>query len=240
MLAEVAASLGVPVVTGSTSMMERGRMPLDRDAVVAGNVPFVLHALRRLGRPAPVHTPYPTTLAPWLHRTVCRHDRLRTVLDQLRLEPRPIFIKPAKGWKRFTGFVTQDPDDPRFNGASRNAPVWTSEPIDILSEWRAYVVRGQVCAIAFADHGGDRHAVPDDMAIRMAVDALRRAGDPPAAFVIDFGVDRAGRTVLIEMNDGFSFGAYEGVDASLVWEVTVTRWFEAVTDEPDSEDIGAT
>jgi hypothetical protein len=154
---------------------------------------------------------------------VQRYDRLR---DALRNAQGPIFIKPAKGWKRFTGFVVDHADDPRFNGASKNLPVWTAEPVTLLSEWRAYVAYGTVRAIQFADHGGARAVRPDESSIHAAVATLVSAGIAPAGFVIDFGVDTNGRTLLIEMNDGFSVGAYDGLDADAYWAVTAARWFE--------------
>lgn len=231
-LAAHAKALGLPITFGSVSMMERGRIELEPGALVAGAVPFVLQAFRRLGIEAPIHTPYPLALRPWLHRQVAWHPHLRDVLAQLEYSGQAVFIKPAKGWKRFTGFVTQFSDDPRFNGVSKSAPVWTSEPVALVSEWRAYVAHGEVLAIKFADQGGDRTIVPDEALIRQAVAQLTNAGQAPAGFVIDFGVDTAGRTLLIEVNDGFSFGAYGELDAQTYWAVTVARWVELINSVP--------
>lgn len=140
-----------------------------------------------------------------------------------------MFVKPAVGWKRFTGFVATVADDPRFQGASKRNPVWTSEPIELVSEWRAYVAHGKILAIAFADHGGDSTRKPDENVIQAAVAALGKAGEAPAGYAIDFGVDRHGSTVLVEVNDGFSLGAYDNVDAATYWTVIAARWTELLT-----------
>lgn len=228
LLAEHAHRLGIRVETASEKMMERGRLELNDDVLVAGTAPFVLHALRHLNVPAPEHTPYPDVLSPWLYRRVWRQERLREVIEHLDGGGRRLFIKPARGWKRFTGFVAEFGTDYRLNGVSKNAPVWVSEPLEFVSEWRAYVVDGRVLAIKFADYGGDRCIEPDGAEIREAVARLVQAKLAPAGFVIDFGVTPSGATALIEMNDGFSFGAYDSVDAQVYWSVTVARWFELI------------
>lgn len=226
LMAEHANAIGVQVSTASIKMMERGRVQVDDTTLVCGNVPFVLHAMRQLGIAVPEHVPYPEALAPWLHRRVWRRDRLRDVLDDLREGAPPVFVKPALGWKKFTGFVVEFADDYRFGGVSRNVPVWVSDPLVFLSEWRAYVAHGEVLDVRFADHGGDRSSKPDLDAIGQAVAQYVRSGNVPAGFVIDFGVTADGRTALIEENDGFSFGAYDGVAASVYWDVVAARWRE--------------
>lgn len=221
-MARRAHEIGVPVIYGSESVMERGRIDLAPGDLVAGSVGFVLHALRQLKVIAPSHTPYPSVLAPWLRRKVSWHPTLSGVLADLQVN-NPVFVKPAKGWKRFTGFVAQVPDDPRFNGASRRDPVWTSSTLDLLSEWRVYVVRGSIRAIKFADYGGLRTVTPDESEIHQAVTTLVQAGHAPAGFAIDFAVDSLGRTVLVEVNDGFSLGAYDDIDGAVYWDVIAAR-----------------
>ncbi|MBB4518548.1 hypothetical protein GGD68_007356 [Paraburkholderia fungorum] len=100
-------------------------------------------------------------------------------------------------------------------------------PLDPLDEWRAYVAGGQLLDICLADHGGDVNAMPDQMIIEDAVQPLTAQRGTPAGYVIDFGVLETGETALIEMNDGFSIGAYAGVSPDAYWAVTVSRWAES-------------
>ncbi|BBB65844.1 hypothetical protein UNDYM_1591 [Undibacterium sp. YM2] len=224
LMADYAASLGITVETASEKMMERGKVPLSRDMLVMGTVPFVHHALRLLGAQLPQHTPYPEVLKPWLYRKVWQEKSLRRVLDRLQNGGPRLFIKPVSGWKRFTGFVPDFADDYRFNGVSKSMPVWVSEPVTFVSEWRVYVLHGEIQDIKLCDHGGDAQVTPDLNEIEKALQALLDAHIAPSGFAIDFGVTAQGHTALIEMNDGFSFGAYDGLSAKIYWDITWARW----------------
>ena len=177
----------------------------------------------------PAHAPYPEVLQPCLHRQVWKEKSLRRVLDRLRAGGAPVFIKPASGWKRFTGFIPEHADDYRLSAVSKNIEVWVSEPIQLLSEWRVYVLRAKIHEITFCDHGGDPALRPDLREIEAAVDTLHHHHLAPAGFVIDFGLTSQGQTALIEMNDGFSFGAYQGVSAQTYWDINWVRWQELVS-----------
>ena len=225
MMAALAELRGIPVVKGSEKQVERRRVRLGPGFVAVGSVPFVKHALRQLGKALPAHTPYPPILGHLLHRQVRKLSSLNEARALLAAGNR-LFIKPADGWKRFTGFVAEFRDDIRFNGASGARPVWVSNPVRFVSEWRAYVVDGEIRDFRFADNGGDRSALPSIILVQEAVSLLASAGAAPAGFVIDFGVLETGETALIEMNDGFSFGAYDGLPAETLWDVTVKRWQE--------------
>ena len=224
LIAEYAGSLDLPVETASEKMMERGKLALSVDTLVMGTVPFVHHALRLLGTQLPEHTPYPEVLKPWLYRKVWQEKSLRRVLDRLENGGPRVFVKPVSGWKRFTGFVPEFADDYRFNGVSKSMPVWVSEPVTFLSEWRVYVLYGKIQDIKLCDHRGDATMRPDLNEIERALQALLNAQIAPDGFAIDFGVTKQGNTALIEMNDGFSFGAYDGLSAKIYWDITWARW----------------
>ncbi len=225
LMADLAVKYGLPVERASTMQVERSRIRLGEGYVAAGSVPFVKHALRQLGVELPVHTPYPSCLEHLLYRQVRKLSSLREARAMVE-SGRRLFIKPADGWKRFTGFVAEFVDDPRFNGQSKARAVWISEPVRFVSEWRAYVADGELMEVRFADHGGDHAVEPDASLIADAISALTKEGHAPAGYVIDFGVLDTGETALIEMNDGFSFGAYEGVSPETYWKVIVRRWQE--------------
>jgi hypothetical protein len=227
MMAALAASRGIPVERASEKQLERRRILLSAGMVAVGSVPFVKHALRQFGKELPLHAPYPTALGHLLYRDVRKLPALSDA-HALLAAGRRVFIKPADGWKRFTGFVAEFADDYRFNGVSRAKPVWVSDPVRFVSEWRAYVADNAVMDVRFADHGGDRDAKPDISVIREAVALLAEHPATPAGYVIDFGVLDTGETALIEMNDGFSFGAYDDVTPEAYWSVTVSRWQELV------------
>lgn len=221
----VADRLNIPIIQASEKQIERSKVRVMPGVVAMGSVPFVKHALRQVGKLLPEHTPYPAVLRDLLYRPVQKVNSLAAAKEIVAGGKR-LFIKPADGWKRFTGFVAEFESDYRFNGASMSKPVWVSGPVRFVSEWRAYVVHDVVTDIRFADHGGDRNAVASQEVIETAVKVLSQTGIAPAGYVIDFGVLETGETALIEMNDGFSFGAYDDLPADVYWNVTVSRWFE--------------
>ncbi|WP_232357148.1 MULTISPECIES: ATP-grasp domain-containing protein [Burkholderia cepacia complex] len=231
MIAAAAVARGIPIIKASDKQVERGKVLATADHVAVGSVAFVRSALRRLGQRLPPHEPYPEPLHHLLYRKVSKLPSLNDAKLLVR-NGKKLFIKPA-GWKRFTGFVVEFEDDIRFNGASGRQPVWIADPVRFVSEWRAYVACGQLLALCLADHGGDVNAIPDRTIIENAIQRLTATLGTPAGYVIDFGVLDSGETALIEMNDGFSFGAYAGVSPEVYWAVTVSRWAELVARDPE-------
>ncbi|MDO8713997.1 MAG: ATP-grasp domain-containing protein [Polynucleobacter sp.] len=225
MMADVATQRGIPVVRASEKQVERAKIAMPPGMVAVGSVPFIKHAIRQMGSSLPEHTPYPKALESLLFRSVKKLSSIRDAKLMLD-DGKRFFIKPADGWKRFTGFVAEFSHDYRFNGMSNSKPVWVSDPVNFVSEWRAYVAKDVVREVKFADHGGDRTVVPDLSVIEGAVNMLAATGSAPSGYVIDFGVLNTGETALIEMNDGFSFGAYDGLLPETYWDVTVNRWLQ--------------
>jgi hypothetical protein len=167
------------------------------------------------------HTPYPPCLDQFLYRQVKRIPTLREAKVMLD-EGKRFFIKP-EGWKTFTGFVADNSMDPRFNGTTNQQPVWISEVVKFVSEYRAYVVRGQVRAVTFySGHSTERVNIE---VIHNAVDIFTLNG-APAGYGIDFGVLENGDTALIEVNDGFSLGAYGYYLQEHYYDMLAARWQE--------------
>lgn len=222
-MAAHADAVGLAVVRTQWKPFVRKRVqPLPGD-VCAGSVAFVRAALQSLGRQLPRPDPYPDALTAFLRRRVWIASSLGGVLDEIAETHRPLFVKPAKRWKLFTGFVVDEPRPAQLHGVSRREPVWCSEPVRFLSEWRVYVIDAVPAFIGLSDYGGDREQKPDLATIRNALLLYR---DAPCAYAIDFGVLSTGETALIEANDGFSVGAYDGISASVYFEFISRRWKE--------------
>lgn len=216
--------LGLGVDFATMKEIGRGKFDVTRYDVVAGPIMFIKHSLRLLGKELPVHTPYPDSLSPWFHRKVRYEKRLGDVLNEVE-SGKSLFIKPARGWKRFTGFVCDDPRDYRFRGCSLRMPVWVSDPVVFNSEWRVYVVNKEILGIYPTPHTNSIE-MPDIRDIEGALKVFLN-GPHPSGFVIDFGVLSTGQTALVEVNDGFSVGAY-GIDAQSYFKLISVRWAELV------------
>jgi len=226
LLSDYANSLGIPVVTKSIKQISRGNIDFDSSTLVAGNVPFMMHAMRLFRIPVPEHVPYPKILSPWLGRSVWQENTLHVLLSKIDKTGIPLFIKPSKGWKNFTGFVVTGSHDSNLYGIKKKQPVWVSDHVNIVSEWRTYVVHGNIAGTYFANFGGDKNVKPDLSEIKEAIDIMISDKNALSGFAIDFGVTREGKTILIEVNDGFSVGAYDNISAKNYWDMTRARWDE--------------
>lgn len=219
MAVEVAQSLGIPVEKLSLRQVERA--VVTGSSLCVGAVPFVSAALRAAGAGLPPHQPYPAVLSCHLYRQVGYAERLATLLSNRR---EPLFVKPAAQWKKWTGRVINGSTD-----RGRNDPVYWSEPVEWLSEWRAYIVDGAVLDIQRVPNTPVLGPEPDRRVVLAAASDYAAAPDAAQGLVIDFGVLATGETALVEVNDGFSFGAYGAVTSETMWSVWTARWPQLVT-----------
>ena len=222
LIREVARANQRTVSMASLSQVQRGRVPITSDIAVVGGVLFVKAALTTLGRELPYPNPYPEVLRPFLHREV-ETMSFKVAMDRLERTGLSVFIKPADRWKSFTGCVPIDQRDFRLRGASRSERVWTSSVVRFLSEWRVYVLNGEIQHLAWYD--GDRAVSPDVSVVRDAISKYVVTG-APGGFAIDFGVLSTGETALVEVNEGFAIGAYEAVPPLAYALLISTRWRE--------------
>lgn len=209
------------------SDLEAGKVELSRDAPVIGGIHAVRSALAQLGAPPPENIDYPPVLEPFLRRRVRRatiREAHHLCVDD-RFDP-PVFIKPVTGHKEFTGHVLAVYRDMiRTVGWAAEAPdtaVWISEIVTFAAEWRYFVHHREIVGVGH--YHGDPLRAPDPEVVRAAVLAY---ADCPSAYVIDFGVLADGRTALVEVNDGFSFGCY-GLNPHAHAQMLESRWLEMV------------
>lgn len=227
LLNQFATVFEIPVTMFSLKQMQRGHFKLGQDDLVAGTIQAVKAALKQYGKELVEHSPYPVCLQHLLYREVKWVRTLRDAKDMLD-KGASFFIKPA-GYKHFTGFVASFSDDHRFYGASGQLPVFISTPVQFVSEWRCYVADGKLLDVRLADPDHDRSVVPDYAVIEEAVKQLTHFG-APAGYAVDFGVLTTGETALVELNDGFSIGAYDGIPCDLYWQVIYSRWKELIAE----------
>ena len=119
-----------------------------------------------------------------------------------------VFVKPADRYKRFTGFVTTGTWKGRKKG-----PLWCSEPVVFLNEWRYYVANGRVLAAHW--YFGDEEKTPDAPTLDISW---------PEGFcgAVDFGERQDGRIELIESQHAAACGWYGG----LAEGETFARWLD--------------
>jgi hypothetical protein len=198
-------------------------LPLARDTLVAGGLRVVEAAMAVIGMTVPPADNLPACLAHYRGRKVWP-----STWGELRARygakgpPEPLFVKPLHRNKGFPAVALYDAEDV---ASASHLPdgheVLVAEYVVFLSEWRCYVCRGQV--LELCHYQGDPFCYPDAKVIQAAI---RDFGDQaPAGYGIDFGVLTDGRTVLVEVNDGYSLGSY-GLNAVEYAELLEARWLQ--------------
>jgi len=215
---------GIPVQLFTAKRIHRRQLPLGPHAFICGDADAMHGAMRQLKISVPTCHDYPTSLTPYLKRRTWKSD-LGSVEESILHRGAPaVFAKPAGRIKCFTGRVIEHGDD--FYSAanvSRREPVWCSEVVTWLSEYRAYVIGEEIVGLDF--YHGDESVKPCLDTIRAALRDYRAAGEAPSAYGIDFGVLGSGETALIEANEGYSLGAYR-IEARPYTELLFARWAE--------------
>ncbi|MCF0260673.1 MAG: ATP-grasp domain-containing protein [Erysipelotrichaceae bacterium] len=184
--------------------------------IVVGGIGMIQKHLERFG----IHTEnvdYPAQLEKYLGRKVWK-----TTADEVSHDPDlwPVFLKPVED-KRFVGKVIRSTKDLIGCGTwGELTPAIASEPVNFLREYRVFVRYGKILDIRA--YKGDLSVHYDYSVIKAAVDEF---SDGYAAFSLDFGVTDDGRTLLVEMNDGYSLGNY-GLEYHLYTKLLSARWAE--------------
>ncbi|MBP1046232.1 ATP-grasp domain-containing protein [Enterococcus sp. BWM-S5] len=114
------------------------------------------------------------------------------------------FVKPLLADKAFTGRVVNGTKDLIGIGLPFDFPVWISEDVSFQAEWRVFVLNGKVLDVR--PYKGDYHHSHYDASV---IDEAIAAWDTsPCAYVLDIGVTADGRTLIVEVNDGYAIGNY--------------------------------
>lgn len=95
-----------------------------------------------------------------------------------------------------------------------------SDPIDIVSEWRAFVFRNEL--VGLQNYSGAFDVFPDVERIKHMIIAY--IGSPPA-YTLDVAVTENGQTVVIEVHDFFSCGLYGFADHRIL-PYMFSDWFQ--------------
>lgn len=192
---------------------------IQREDIIVSGIGVVEHRLKDLGIEVPC-LDYPEELRSYLGRSIWKSS-INTISSHPELWP--VFVKPVAN-KRFTGAVVREFKDLiGFGSYFDNDEVYCSEVLNILAEWRVFVRYGEI--IGVRHYHGDWRAHYDAKVIERAVDTYGKSGNAPAGYGIDFGVTKEGKTVLIEVNDGYSIGCY-GLPSLEYAKLLSARWSE--------------
>jgi len=188
----------------------------NKEDICIGGIGFVKNRLRQLHLDVVEPLDYPLELRDYLGREVWE-----STFNSIK-GYEGIFIKP-KQQKFFTGLVVNSPKD-LVNKAvqGEDYDIWCSEPVELVSEYRAFVRYGEILDVR--RYKGDYTVVPDYNVIKQCVSDYKSS---PLAYGIDFGITKDGKTILVEVNDGFALGDY-GLFYIDYAKLCYTRWSELV------------
>ena len=189
-----------------------------RADIIVGGISTVRRKMAEWGIALPEYN-YPREMERYLGREVWLDELGAVLSDKSKW---PVFVKPVKN-KVFTGFVLRSENGiPKLREAKKDEPVLCSTPVEFFSEWRAFVRYGRICDVR--PYRGDWRYTYDTEVLKQAVQAYK---DSPAGYAADFGVAEDGRTLLIEINDGYSLGCY-GMEPVEYARLLSARWCELV------------
>jgi len=189
---------------------------------------------------------YPSCLQHLFHRAIWETtlgDAVDIVSDGHRF-----FIKPVEDAKSFNGFVAQGPVDAMLNilldreifpGLSSNTKVWMSEVVDMSAgEYAVYVVDGVIRSVCHymckrstcrCESGElDLPTVELDMdVVQNAIEVLYENEPRLTGYRADFALVKDGdsfATALVEVNDGYVAGRYDGISVADYTDMIVSRF----------------
>lgn len=195
-------------------------IPLEENDIVVGGVGFVKRGLKRLGLISPEIDSVPDSISSFAGRRIW-HSTMGELRKQVEAGE-AIFAKPLPDrLKAFNGRLYSSFSDLISTAhVDDNEPVECSEPLEILSEHRCYVLRGD--PIGLRHYAGDPLILPDSNFIKNVVENY---SDGPMGYAMDFGVTDDSRTIMIEVNDGYAIGAY-GLHPVRYANLIQARWEE--------------
>ncbi len=141
----------IPIKLFVEKQLFRKKLRLNKNILVAGYIPVILNALRQLGIQPPKPNDYSQSLQPFLRRRIWQstvQDIIRGFSHIYHPINSPIFVKPCGKLKRFTGRVFESERDLiYFEGISKHLPVYCSEVVQWLSEYRVFVIKSEIVGI---------------------------------------------------------------------------------------------
>lgn len=188
-----------------------------------GSISFVQTALNKLDFEIPEHIDYPGCLSKFYGRKITE-----STIDKIanNLELWNVFVKPRHKLKKFTGrHIKTTYDLIGCGDIDADVPIWVSEPVEFISEWRVFVRYKEILGVKL--YKGDWRNQYDYKIIEEAVNLYENA---PAGYAIDFGLTADGRFLIVEVNEGYAIGSY-GLFYIDYAKLISARWAEMTQQE---------
>lgn len=193
-------------------------VPMIENASYYGTVGFIQKVVEDFKYTHDPIAHVPEDMLDWAGRPINKMT-LRDALQLSKFEP--LFVKPESlNNKHFTGTIINSRSIITFANYDENSWVLSSPVLEFVSEWRCFVLHGEVVGIR--PYTGDCLVFPDKKVILSAIEAWKTQ---PHAFCIDIGITKSNKTCVVECNDVMSLGWY-GLMPIVAARMLVTRWEE--------------
>lgn len=197
-------------------------LTLEKDDILVAGVGYILATLKRHGITPPMMPTLPEPLLPFAQRSIT----LRPVKDVRNMVANgtPLFLKPQPHTpKLFTGHVAKTVRDlVKTARLDDDHLVETTQPVDMLSEWRCFVFKGTVLGVH--RYTGSPTLFPNPDRIHAMIAAWK---DAPATYALDVATTET-NTIVVEVNDTYALGHY-GLSATLYAKIIEQRWKDFYT-----------
>jgi hypothetical protein len=192
-------------------------VPVSRENIVVAGVKETYQYLAQLGIQPRRTLNVPEELMQYAGRKI----EFMTLGEFKKDSRLPIFVKPNDLNKQFdAGVVSKQSSKESFFPFPDETNVLVSEVIDVVSEYRCYVIQGELVGIKH--YRGDIRIFPD---VAVIDGCIRDFKDAPSGYSVDVGILSDGRTILIECQDGWSIGNY-GLEDDLYTKLITRRWMD--------------
>jgi hypothetical protein len=196
-------------------------LDITKNTPVFGGITAVRHALTQMGIKPPEPLDIPEELIQYTQRDI----QFNTLSYFMKNGKFPLFVKPRKA-KLFTGMIVSSADELSFLSqldlAGDEQDLIASSVVKFVAEFRVFVANGEIYDCR--SYSGKWNVNPDYDFIE---NVIKNYTSAPDGYVIDFGVTDSGKTLLIEANDGYSFGSY-GLNPTAYFKISIARWNQMV------------
>ena len=170
--------------------------------------------------PPPMDYPQPLVDKGFLGRSVWQ-QQTGSAVDDFRRTGQPFFIKSVDH-KVFSGILIREERQLTYLESYYSVMAWISEPMTFTSEWRCFVHKGEL--VDARPYRGDFRRGPDFEVVAAMIEAFTEA---PIAYTLDVGLNSAGNTCLVEVNDFWAVDSY-GLEAERYTQMLIDRYRQII------------
>lgn len=201
-----------------------------KEDIFCGHVHLCQKIMGYNGIKEPIIPYYPQELKPYFGRSIMELKKFQflTILQQneeLGRVGKKYFVKPKRN-KLFTGLLVESEQDfiSKIPEISIQTDLFVCSEVVFKAEFRVYVYQNQIkdCYRYSGDDWKINAPVKD---IEVMVSLLKNM---PVFYSLDVGVDDKGKTLIVEINDGYALGNY-GLAPIDYANFSAARWKQIMT-----------